>query len=232
MSNNISKTIKECKGLPDRTIIPQVRAEIVAVNKYQTSKPGEVPPWTKQEIFIEDGSDSITVRIGNQSEITPEMVGKTVAFIASRKANSGQLVGVRMGTMEVNGEAGQQSARVLEITKSGQIVAVMPEPATAPEPVDEIPMGKEESTPTETNPPEVEKILKQLTTPPPTQKAAAPGLGFRIVEVRYDRTVNTGNYCNAKVGVTAQVDPGTKASDVLDTLKKFVEANLPKEVRG
>ena len=52
---------------------------------------------------------------------------------------------------------------------------------------------------------------------------------MRITEIRYERTVNTGNYCSEKLGVTLDVPEGFKGTDAVAIAKKFVAKNLPEE---
>ena len=65
---------------------------------------------------------------------------------------------------------------------------------------------------------------EQVTTAPTNSKP-----GMRITELRYDRVINTGNYCNEKIGVTLQIEEGTKAADVLAAARKFCDAHQAKE---
>lgn len=61
-------------------------------------------------------------------------------------------------------------------------------------------------------------------SPKPPTKAK-----MRLTEIRYDRTINTGNYCNEKIGVTLQVEDGAKADDVLFAARAWVDKHAPKE---
>lgn len=91
------------------------------------------------------------------------------------------------------------------------------------------------ASPTTNQPPaNTQQAAAPVNQPPPNNPAPPVptqqhGKGMRAVEIRYDRTVNTGNYCNEKIGITIQLDPGVKAADALDAAKKFVNEHLAKE---
>ena len=53
--------------------------------------------------------------------------------------------------------------------------------------------------------------------------------GIQCVELRYDRTVNLGNYESVKLGITLSLVDGEKAADAFQMAKKFVEGRLPKQ---
>ncbi len=51
----------------------------------------------------------------------------------------------------------------------------------------------------------------------------------RCIEIRYDVTVNTGNYCSEKIGVTLALEEGVTADEGLELAKKFVAAHSAKQ---
>lgn len=45
---------------------------------------------------------------------------------------------------------------------------------------------------------------------------------IRCTEIYYERTINTGQYENEKIGITLAVEEGTKAAEALAEARKFV----------
>jgi len=49
---------------------------------------------------------------------------------------------------------------------------------------------------------------------------------MKVISIRYDRLVNTGNYNHEKYGIEIQLDDGDKAQDAIDSAKRLINKQI------
>lgn len=215
-------TIKELLTLTAGSPVPEARGIVRSLGKY-TRGTLENAEYSLQEMFIEDETGSIAVKIGNKPEIADEYAAQhwPIYFVARTKPNGG-LIGLRIdeGTYEEEGQTKKQKFLAV-----GRAADVLSEREYAARTGSALPAKA-------AKPPIAESAPVQSSAPAAPAPAPAPGkpAGLRVTELRYERVVNTGNYCSERLGLTLALEPETKASDALAAAKTFVEKNLPKEV--
>lgn len=232
-------TIAEIMKLPPGTPVPETCGMIKGVGPYTEGQ--EPVPWSLQCIFIQDAKGSIPVKIGNHPKIEPTATGTVVYFVAHKKANGG-LSGLKVDTDRQMEDGKPKEWSVLAVARSAEILTeeqwqAKNAPAAAVQQT-AVPVQQNAAPVQQTSVP-----VQQTTTPVQETKGPeaspsheAPGVtttgtgaGIRISELRYERTVNTGNYCSEKLGVTIELQPGVKGQVAFDAAKAFLESHLPPE---
>lgn len=215
-------SIKEILCLTPGSPVIATAGKIVSVKEFEKGS-GEAGPWTLQDIFIEDATGEINVRISNHEEIPIGAIGAVRVFAAHQKAKGG------LSGLKIEEEEFQETPdgpitkyKLLAVSRTGEIMTeeewakrnpVIPEKAKGQ---------------TQTAPPMQGQNLPQDI---PARDVAPPATTtMRITELRYERTVNTGNYCSEKMGVTIALEPGTKGDVAVEAAKKFLGKHLPEEV--
>lgn len=216
-------TIKQIKEGVVGAYIPMCSGIVQAIDTYQQGN-HEGIEWTLQNIMIQDDTGEMPVRIGNHPEIPKDWVGKRVLILAHKKAKGG-LSGVKLEEEQYQDGGVTKSFRQISMAKSGEIV--LDEQAAEPESTDverdeelaqqTAPQPKTDPTPTEMKP---AGKVKPVAVPP----------GTSFTELRYERTVNLGNYCSEKMGVTVAIGNGTPPEDALVAAQIFLEKYMMKEV--
>lgn len=169
------------------------------------------------------------MKVGNHPDFTQEAVGVIFVFKAHKKVNGG-LTGLKIEEEPYVEEGTTKIAKVLVMARSGIAMTLEEEQrqtkAAAPAPGADIPVGTF-----------AKSAVGGTTDPTPTMQTPATNpvnpvnvvSKSRMVELRYERTVNTGNYCSEKLGVTICLDENTKGEFAYKAAKSFVDSHLPPE---
>ncbi len=225
-------TIAEIMKLPPGTPVPVACGMVKGVGPRAS---GDNPaPWSLQNIFIGDATESIPVKIGNHDEIPQSVVGTVLYFVAHKKPTGG-LSGLKVD-LDRQMEGGKPKEwPVLAVARSGEIMSeedwqkknapATPAPSRAP--AASAPVAQ--PTPEPAKPVTVQAPTPQPEAPAKTVAPVQSNAAIRISELRYERTVNTGNYCSEKLGVTIELQPGTTGEEAYQQAKQFVESHLPPE---
>lgn len=234
-------TIAEIMKLPPGTPVPVACGMVKGVGPRAT---GDNPaPWSLQNIFISDATESIPVKIGNHDEIPQTAVGTVLYFVAHKKPTGG-LSGLKVD-MDRQMEGGKPKEwPVLAVARSGEIMseedwqkknatAVPPAqaaPATQPAPSPTVPV-QQAAVPVQQSPAPMAQITHPMKQAEAAQMAAAaqPCRNSSFKELRYERTVNTGNYCSEKLGVTLEIGSDESPEQAFQSAKQFLATHLPPE---
>ncbi|MFA5266059.1 MAG: hypothetical protein WC378_19730 [Opitutaceae bacterium] len=223
-------TIAEIMKLPPGTPVPVACGMVKGVGPRAS---GDNPaPWSLQNIFIGDATESIPVKIGNHDEIPQSVVGTVLYFVAHKKPTGG-LSGLKVD-LDRQMEGGKPKEwPVLAVARSGEIMSEEDwqkknAPAAAPAPAAPV---QQTAVPVQQTAVPVGQIAQ------PTKQAAAaqmtaepqPCRNNSFKELRYERTVNTGNYCSEKLGVTIAVGSDENPEQAFQSAKQFLATHLPPE---
>lgn len=70
--------------------------------------------------------------------------------------------------------------------------------------------------------------MDTLTQTPNGQNGNGVKPGIRCKEIFYERTINTGQYENEKIGITLEIEEGVKAVEALQHAREFVNKHAAK----
>lgn len=224
-------TIAEIMKQPPGTPIPVACGMVKGVGPRAT---GDSPaPWSLQNIFIGDATESIPVKIGNHEEIPQTAVG-TVLYFCAHKKPTGGLSGLKVDMDRQMDNGKPKEWPVLAVARSADIMtedqwqaknapAVAVQQSATPVVQNAVPVQQTAAPVVQTATP-VQTV--QVKAKEPTQT----GGGYtRITEIRHERTVNTGNYCSEKLGITVELAPGADSQSAFEAAKAFVDSHLPPE---
>lgn len=218
-------TLKQIKEGPVGQMIPMCSGTITNIDEFQKGSV-EGTDWTLQNIMISDDSAELPVRIGNHAEIPKEWKGQRVLIMAHRKTKGG-LSGVKLEEEAYNDGGTVKTFRQISMAKSGEIVL-----DNQSQQVDDANLVEgfvgEETVPPSTAPAPVQAGIPSKPSQKIKPVAVPPGTTF--TELRYERTVNTGNYCSEKMGVTVAIGDGATPEDALVAAQIFLERYMLKEV--
>lgn len=234
-------TIAEIMKLPPGTPVPVACGMVKGVGARSA---GDNPaPWSLQHLFIADGTatDGIPVKIGNHPEIPASAVGTVLYFVAHKKPTGG-LSGLKIDVDRQMEGGKPKEWSVLAVARSAEILteeqwqaknapAAAVQQAAAPVMQNAVTVQQNAAPVQQTTTP-VQESRGPESSPspePPGVTTTGTGAGIRISELRYERTVNTGNYCSEKLGVTIELQPGVKGQTAFDAAKAFLESHLPPE---
>lgn len=206
--------------------VPQTKGTVKAVFERKTGKNSN-GPWSLQNFVLQDGPTEIKVCLsGRPANEIDSLKGKQV-WLMSNKSEKHGLTGVKIEENKWTDKSGKEhNDKIIKVTPSAVIArSDTPEPS---EPSDNDGYNVDPEPPDDDQVPGAEVAPKA----PPTAKPvthSAPLPGVRCKSVEYSRTVNTGNYCNVKVGIVLELSDGAKFQDALNAAKAQVEKNLPVE---
>lgn len=217
-------TLKEIRNLTPGTLIPMCSGKITAISDFSRGT-HEGIMWSLQNIMLSDDTGEMPVKVGNHDEIPQDWLGKNLLILAHKKLKGG-LSGVKLDEEEYQEGGLTKKFRQISIAKSGELVLqngdIQEEAAEQPEEEAKI----DPAVPVHLRPPVSEQPQPVKSEPEPVSVPVA----VRATELRYERTINTGNYCSEKIGLTMEIPAGVKAVDALRTAQAFIEKYGMKEV--
>lgn len=222
-------SIKEVLTFTPGSLIPATEGTITAVSPYQNGDTSGVL-WTLQNIRLVDDGGEVTVKLCNQTEISQAAIGQGLVIVSTKKA-SGQLVGVKVAVEQYVEEGVPKSDKILEVTRAARVMspddyvkecsaAPVQKPAPAP--------AAQPQQPAAVKQPEPPRAAPAVHAPSGVVDHASLPPAY-VSEIRYERVVNTGNFCSEKLGVTLSIQPGLKAEAGYKSAKAFVDSHLPPE---
>lgn len=173
---------------------------------------------------MEDDTCSMSGKLAHHDDLSP-LIGEEIAIISAKKP-TGQLVGVKVDEMIVDDEGTQKTVKYLAVSKSAEIVKLASteeEPAPVEE-EEEVPEAKPEPKPK----PEPAQQDMAKTKAPLKDKAPESVGSITPTELRYDQTINTGNYCSVKIGLTVSLTDGASPVEALEKCRDFIAKHGPK----
>lgn len=241
-------TIKDIIALPDQTALRAMRGRIKAVTEYK-SRPDPVSGqiMTVQELFLEDFSGEVNVKVGNHPDLI-SMVGKDVVFLATQKVKGG-FTGLKCSTDQKPDSGVYPCVRVSKGATIQEAVAEAPgqpaeqgpavqqqtAPPQQPAPVQPTPAAVQTIAITQPTPQQPAKIAQLTQSPQQAQvtERMVPGpvdsRMCRVSVVSYKRTVNTGNYCSETMELTVEAGERTDIDALIGEIKAKISQHLPPE---
>ena len=213
-----------------------------------TSKADAPRPWSLQHVLLEDGGRRMRVGVWNRDPLPKEWEGK-VLLILAKEAGTGNTFGMKV--KDVDGVLQLEVTASATLQMGEQTKGDIPEPATVNtesrsdlektlhEQVVEVASSVMAKTIREAQAAAAKPLTTTTNTPQGTQTTSVPVTSpktdkpkCRCVEIRYDRTVNIGDYCSEKIGITLAVEDGEKAAEVFALAKRFVLSACEKAINA
>lgn len=226
--------IDEIYKLDHDELIPSVKGVLIELKMSTPAKSDYNPNGTLQNGILRDNTGEIKIKFRDRPELPQHLLNREI-YIECKEGDKGKS-GIKAKDDTYRGETN----RIISVTSTALINEADGVADNEPPPEENRNRGGQRS-----EAPPRQAASQQPSAPARngnSQHAAAPTplkapetngngnghskAGMQCTQLYYERVVNTGNYCNEKIGITLAIEEGVKASDALALAKQFVDKNI------